>query len=135
MQLRPRFTSACGSPCVAMTRLSLTATVTPQPVPQKRHGALSHCTPASERAAVCACAGRATPAAAPAAVAAERLMNSRLRIVDLLVHRFERVGALVDERRREHAVDASDRRDLAGHLVAARRFERDDELAVRRRRV
>ena len=30
------------SPWVATTRLSLVATITLQPVPQKRHGALSH---------------------------------------------------------------------------------------------
>ena len=41
-QLRPRLTSACGSPWVATTRPSLTATITPQPVPQKRQGALDH---------------------------------------------------------------------------------------------
>src|SRR3954451_8529238 len=98
MQLRPRLTSACGSPCVAMTRLSLTATFTPQPVPQKRHGALLHLTCASPAAAASAPAGKAMPAAAPAAAAAERRMNSRRRIGHLLVHRVQAVGALVDER-------------------------------------
>ena len=41
-QFRPRLTSDLMSPWVATTRLSLVATMTPQPVPQKRHGALSH---------------------------------------------------------------------------------------------
>ena len=39
-QLRPRLTSAWMSPWVATTRPSLTATMTPQPVPQNRQGAL-----------------------------------------------------------------------------------------------
>lgn len=42
MQLRPRLTSAFMSPWVAMTLPSLTPTMTPQPVPQKRHGAFDH---------------------------------------------------------------------------------------------
>ena len=41
-QFRPRLTSALISPWVATTRPSLVATITPQPVPQKRQGALSH---------------------------------------------------------------------------------------------
>jgi hypothetical protein len=41
-QFKPRLTSAFVSPCVATTRPSLVATMTPQPVPQKRQGALFH---------------------------------------------------------------------------------------------
>ena len=41
-QLSPRLTSALLSPCVATTRPSLVATMTPQPVPQNRQGALFH---------------------------------------------------------------------------------------------
>src|SRR5580765_258191 len=103
MQFRPLLTSACASPRVAITRLSFTATLTPQPVPQKRQGALLHLTPGSPPAG-CACTGMAMPAAAPAAAAADCRMNSRLRIGNLLVHRVEAVRALVDERRRQHAV-------------------------------
>jgi hypothetical protein len=40
--LRPRLTSAFISPWVATTRPALTPTMTPQPVPQKRQGALDH---------------------------------------------------------------------------------------------
>ena len=54
MQLRPRFTGASGSPCVATTWPFLVPTMTPQPVPQKRHTPLSQrmpsvpvCAPAS----------------------------------------------------------------------------------------
>src|SRR5687768_1836529 len=107
MQLSPRLTSASGSPCVAMTRLSLTATIAPQPVPQKRHGALLHLTPGSP-ALGWAWPGMAMPAVAPAAAAADWRMKSRLRIGDLLVHGFEAVGALVDQQRGEHAVDVLD---------------------------
>ncbi|MCY1536469.1 hypothetical protein D9M68_719290 [compost metagenome] len=39
-QFRPRLTSALTSPWVATTRLPLVATITLQPVPQKRQGAL-----------------------------------------------------------------------------------------------
>src|SRR5690625_5554971 len=38
----PRFTSARTSPWVATTRSLCVATITPQPTPQKRHGALLH---------------------------------------------------------------------------------------------
>src|SRR4029079_3340324 len=41
-QLSPRLTSALVSPWVATTRPSLVATMTPQPVPQNRQGALFH---------------------------------------------------------------------------------------------
>src|SRR5215203_3403235 len=105
MQFRPLLSSASGSPCVAMTRLSLTATVTPQPVPQNRHGALLHLTLESPPA-LWLKAGMAIPAAEPAAAAADCLMNSRLSIGDFLVHRIHAVGALVDKCRRQHTVDA-----------------------------
>ena len=42
MQFRPRLTSASVSPWVATTLPSLTPTITPHPVPQKRHGAFDH---------------------------------------------------------------------------------------------
>ncbi len=53
MQLTPRLTSACGSAWVATTRLSLTPTMTPQPVPQKRHGAFDHLTPGGVGGRLC----------------------------------------------------------------------------------
>src|SRR6476661_3060955 len=97
----PRLTSASGSPCVATTRLSLTATVTPQPVPQKRHGALDHLSPAaSSGATACATPVRGMPATAPAVAAAVWRMKSLLSmgIGDLLVHRFHGVRVLVHQR-------------------------------------
>src|SRR3954454_4141648 len=91
-QFNPRLTSASGSPCVATTRLSLTATVTPQPVPQKRHGAFDHLSPApaASPATVCAAPGTGMPATAPAVAAAVCRRKSLLLmdIGDLLIHGF-----------------------------------------------
>jgi hypothetical protein len=66
------------SPWVATTFPSFTPTMTPQPVPQKRHGAFDHCSWMSGPAGrFCAEAGRLTFAAAAAAAAACALMNAR----------------------------------------------------------
>src|SRR6185503_4781942 len=77
-QLIPRFTSLFWSPCVATTRPSLTATITPQPTPQKRHGAFDHlsCAASASMTTFWAPAGSATPATAAAALAADRRMKS-----------------------------------------------------------
>src|SRR5690606_2457460 len=80
MQFRPRLTGASGSPGVATTLLFCTPTSTEQPVPQKRHGALS------QRMTLLALAcsadstvvGTAMPAVAAAAATALALMKSRL---------------------------------------------------------
>src|SRR3954470_8674684 len=71
-QLRPRLTSDLMSPWVATTRLSLVATITLQPVPQKRHAALSHFSSVCARSVTrfCASAGVAMPPAAAAIAAA-----------------------------------------------------------------
>ena len=52
------------SPWVATTRLSLVATITPQPVPQKRQGALSHFSSVASRSVtrLAASAGAGMPA-------------------------------------------------------------------------
>ena len=71
-QFRPRLTSACTSPWVATTRLALVATITLQPVPQKRQGAfdqVSAVVPASV-IRLAAAAGRSIPATAAATAAA-----------------------------------------------------------------
>src|SRR5215472_6178843 len=118
MQLRPRLTSASGSPCVATTRLSFTATVTPQPVPQKRHGAFDHLTPGSVSALESwAAPGTGMPATAPAAAAADCLMNS-LRVVPIangLVHGCQGAGVFIDQGCGQHAVDPLDAPHLRGH--------------------
>src|SRR6187455_1368168 len=101
----PRLTSASGSPWVATTRLSFTPTITPQPVPQKRHGAFDHLAPAGSFSLEASCAqpGSGMPATAAAAAAADCLRNSRLAIGigNLLVHGVEAVGALIDQCRRQ----------------------------------
>ena len=68
MQFRPRLTSASVSPWVATTLSSLTPTITPQPVPQKRHGAFDHLISSEPMppATGCAIAGALIPAAAAA---------------------------------------------------------------------
>src|SRR5829696_3205830 len=109
-QLRPRFTSAFMSPWVATTRPSLTPTMTPQPVPQNRHGAFDHFSWMSSPARMFwASAGRATFAAAAAALAACALMKVR-RERSMALSLFwdgdgDRFGLKVveDERRREDA--------------------------------
>src|SRR5574343_760866 len=82
MQFSPRLTGASGSPWVATTLPSCTPTITAQPVPQKRQGALSQRTPASADAAAAGLAGAASttmgmPAAAAVALSAWVLMKSR----------------------------------------------------------
>jgi hypothetical protein len=60
------------SPWVATTRFSLVATMTLQPVPQNRHGALSHFSSLSARSVTrfAASAGAAMPPASAAIAAA-----------------------------------------------------------------
>src|SRR6185436_3512541 len=79
-QLTPRFTSACGSPCVATTWPSFTATFTPQPTPQKRQGAFDHLSLVAAASVMMFWASAGTGAPAAAAVAAERIMNWRREI-------------------------------------------------------
>src|SRR5262252_9204297 len=78
-QLRPRLTSAFMSPCVATTRPSLVATMTPQPVPQNRQGALFHFSSVAPRSVTrfCAARGVGSPPAAAAMAAASSFRNSR----------------------------------------------------------
>src|SRR5690349_16957799 len=67
------------SPWVATTRLSLVATMTLQPVPQKRQAALSHFISASLRSVtrLAASAGTGIPAAVAAIAAASSLSSWR----------------------------------------------------------
>src|SRR6266850_3762745 len=85
-QLTPRFTSACGSPCVATTWPSLTATLTPQPTPQKRHGAFDHlsCDCLASVTMFWACAVTSALPVPAAAEAAARKMNCRRVISSLM---------------------------------------------------
>ena len=70
------------SPWVATTRFSLVATITPQPVPQNRHGALDHLSLASCPATMDDCARAGTlmpPAAAAAATGAREVAASAIQ--------------------------------------------------------
>ena len=79
MQFSPRLTSASVSPWVATTLPSLTPTITPQPVPQKRHGAFDHLISSDPTPPCtgCAFAGAVMPAAAAATAAACAFNSSR----------------------------------------------------------
>src|SRR5215510_8557383 len=67
------------SPWVATTRLSRVATITLQPVPQNRHGALSHLSSLAARSVVrfAAASGVDRPPAAAAIAAASSLRKAR----------------------------------------------------------
>src|SRR5687768_1261196 len=125
-QLRPRLTSAFMSPWVATTRPALVATMTPQPVPQNRQGALSHFNSVMDRSVTRFCAARGTgiPPAAAAIAAASSFRNSRrstllLFIAGLLLLSNSTVVCSVEHQRRgqdvrhqrndvERGADASD---------------------------
>src|SRR5262249_41893212 len=138
-QLRPRLTSALVSPWVATTRPSLVATMTPQPVPQNRHGALFHLSSVTARSVTrfCAASGVGIPPAAAAIAAASSLRNSRrsTRLAPILVLPAYAASTLVGPvkhqsggehagQRRDRVENGADRPDVGG-------FDHDDELAVR----
>src|SRR5262245_10133324 len=119
------------SPCVATTRLSLTATMTPQPVPQKRQGALAQSSRASSPGMMPFAAWAAGIPATLAAMAAafaliiwrrvSSSMGSLLGIfVDLVIDQRCGDGA-------RHVVDGGD----AGHRLGfGSGLQDDDELAL-----
>src|SRR5262245_45002759 len=131
MQLSPRLTSASVSPWVATTLPSLTPTMTPQPVPQKRQAALDHFS-SSETippAIGCAMAGTVIPAAAAATAAAWALSISRRESAIVLVSKvcdsfdlFEHhVGG-------QHAGPCGDLGEAAANHPAFARFHDDHDL-------
>src|SRR6478752_2680227 len=79
MQFRPRLTGASGSPWVATTRPFWEPTSTEQPVPQKRHGALSQVMAVLSVLVIrfAARVGALTPATAAAAATALAFIKSR----------------------------------------------------------
>src|SRR4051794_9645130 len=105
-QLSPRLTSDLMSPWVATTRFSLVATMTLQPVPQKRHGALSHFSSLASRSVMrfAARAGAGIPPARAAIAAAFNLRTWRRSGCDGVIWRFfpggvpRRVKGVKDER-------------------------------------
>src|SRR5688572_5066501 len=127
------------SPWVATTLPSLTATFTPQPTPQNRHGAFDHFIRVYSESMTTFAAdpGSGTPATAAAVVAADRLMNSRLVsfMGNLFHHCLERFVVLVDERSRQHRVELLYALDARGDFARGGRLERHPQLAVAADRV
>src|SRR5262245_437069 len=105
------------SPCVATTWPSLTARLTPQPVPQNRQGAFDHFIVGYCESITIFAADPESgmPAAPAAAAAAECLMNSRRVIFmgDLFHHCFQRFIVLVHESSRHHVLELLDSLDCA----------------------
>src|SRR6478752_8941814 len=111
----PRLTSDRPSASVAITRPSLTPTMTPHPVPQNRHGAFDHLSSISlPPARFCAVAGMSTPATAAAAAAAWALSSARRERVwsamsfSPALRRRGSGSPLIDEGSGEHAGELSD---------------------------
>src|SRR5687767_6270372 len=127
------------SPWVATTLPSLTATFTPQPTPQNRHGAFDHFIRvySESMTTFAAVPGSGTPATAAAVAAADRRMNSRLVsfMEHLFHHGLERLVVLVDEGSREHRIELLDALDARGDLARGGRLERHHQLAVAAHRV
>ena len=131
MQFRPRLTSASVSPWVATTLSSLTPTITPQPVPQNRHGAFDHLISSEPMppATGCAIAGTLIPAAAAAIAAAWAFSMSR-RERAMLSLRSRRAASLcsntmlADSTPSQVAISAS-RPPISPRLG---RFQHDDDL-------
>src|SRR5687767_4343339 len=102
-QLSPRLTSALASAWVATTRLPLTATRTPQPVPQNRHGAFDHFSLVNCDSVMMFWAGAFELAAAMADAAALRRMNCRRFIVMLFFQGRSTFHQVRHDRNGEHA--------------------------------
>src|SRR3954467_1159853 len=124
------------SPWVATTRLSLVATITLQPVPQKRHGALSHLSSLAARSVTrfAASAGVVMPPAAAAIAAASSLRTWRRSSFAVVMIVFSRASARIDgvkdEGSREHVRQQRDGVERRPEGARVRRLEDDDELAL-----
>ncbi|MNK98890.1 hypothetical protein D3C87_1192680 [compost metagenome] len=109
-------TSHSGSPWVATTLFSLTATVTPQPVPQKRQGALSHFRRVRSLSVTKLAASAPSgmpPTEAVAATAVCLIKSRRVTFIDnLRVHVARILVVLVDQGGRQHAVQLMEERQM-----------------------
>src|SRR5262249_62085956 len=100
---------------LATTRPALVATMMPQPVPQKRQGALSHLSSVAARSVTrfCAASGAGSPPAAAAIAAASSFKNARrskrLVLMSGLHSVSGRVGPVEDQRGGQHAGQQRDR--------------------------
>src|SRR3954447_9100686 len=124
------------SPWVATTRFSLVATITLQPVPQKRHGALSHLSSVAARSVTrfAASAGVAIPPAAAAIAAASSLRTWRRSSFAVVMIVFSRASARIDgvkdEGGREHVRQQRNRIERRPQGARVRGFEHDHKLAL-----
>src|SRR6187402_3886632 len=123
------------SPWVATTRLSLVATITEQPVPQKRQAALSHFSSATSRSATrfAASAGTGMPAAAAAIAAASSFSIWRRSSLGDVMMALPCSGGFdgVEDQRR--GIDVGQRLDgveQSAEAAGIRRLGHDDELAA-----
>src|SRR5690554_3108465 len=136
MQLMPRLTGGCRRPWVAPTRLSRTGTLTPQPTPQKRQGALDHfnwvCCASVTMFWLCATLD--IPAAAVAVVSAELLMKSRRvsfmpRYLPLQLRDGFRM--VIDHADRQHALAQLQPINKVDNVSPRECFEQYHDLACR----
>src|SRR5688572_1236568 len=130
------------SPWVATTRLSFVATMTLQPVPQKRHGALSHVSSLAARSVttLAPSAGADIPPAAIAIAAASSFSTCRRSSFSVVMSNPSAAasGGIVgvkDERGREHVRQQRDGVEGRSDGAGARRLDDDHELALRVARV
>src|SRR6185503_16587647 len=118
------------SPCVATTRFSLVATITLQPVPQKRHGALSHLSSLAARSVTtfAASAGAAIPPAAAAIAAASILRIWRRSSGVVMVSLSTRFGRVKDEGGGKHIGQQRNRIERRADRARTGRLDHDDQL-------
>src|SRR5687767_11751913 len=133
MQFRPRFTSACMSPCVATTWPCLTPTITPQPVPQNRQGAFDHLISSAPTppGTGCAAAGSAMPAVAAAMPAAWAFRMSRRVSSPVIALSLLRFDMLKNHIRRDDPVEKRYPRKAFSHHPCTRPLYDDDNLPTR----
>src|SRR3954469_22987962 len=125
------------SPWVATTRLSLVATMTLQPVPQKRQAALSHFRSVTSRSVTrfAASAGTGMPAAGAAIAAASSFRSWRRS--SLVVMAFPQAvialagrGGVEHERSRVHMRQQRDGGERRSERARIGSIDHDDELAL-----
>src|SRR4051812_12568254 len=124
------------SPWVATTRLFLVATITEQPVPQKRQAALSHFSSATSRSATrfAASAGAGMPAAAAAMAAASSFsIWRRSSFGDVIMALPDSGGfdGVKDQRRGIDVGQRLDRVEQGAEAAGIRRLGHDGELSSR----
>src|SRR4051795_1870420 len=120
------------SPWVATTRLSLVATMTLQPVPQNRHGALSHFNSLALRSVTRLAAPAATgmPPASAAIAAASSLRTCRRSSLGAVMGSGSGVEGVEDERGGIDVGQQRQRVERGAERAGIRRIDHDDELAL-----